>query len=180
MLHSLLPKAHHRFLSLPVLGPITDGFDDWLAASGFTRGSRKFSIRMLLPLDANLRRRRVDEVAELNHAVLHDCWKALMKVYPCGAGTVHTLERYLVTSGLILDGRQPTAQPSVLNKEYTNPSPEGPRIRCLHRCQSSADGAMFSPASGDSRYCHKAPPRRGYRILYCQGRQAREPGNSSA
>jgi site-specific recombinase XerD len=120
MLHSLLPKAHHRFLSLPVLGPITDGFDDWLAASGFTRGSRKFSIRMLPPLDANLRRRRVDEVAKLNHAVLHDCWKALMKVYPCGAGTVHTLERYLVTSGLMLDGRQATAQPSALNKEYTN------------------------------------------------------------
>ena len=36
MLRSLFPKAHHKFLSLPLLGPITDGFDDWLAASGFT------------------------------------------------------------------------------------------------------------------------------------------------
>ena len=36
MLRSLFPKAHPEFLSLPLLGPITDGFDDWLAASGFT------------------------------------------------------------------------------------------------------------------------------------------------
>jgi integrase/recombinase XerD len=122
MLRSLLPKAHHKFLSLPLLGPITDGFDDWLAASGFTRGSRKFSIRMLPRMDANLRRRRVDNVAKLSHPVLHDCWKALMKIYPCGAGTVHTLERYLVASGLIVDGRQATATPqtSTLSEEYTN------------------------------------------------------------
>ena len=120
MLRSLLPKAHHKFLSLPVLGPITDGFDDWLAASGFTLGSRKFSIRMLPPVDANLRRRRVDKVAKLSHPVLHDCWKALMKIYPCGAGTVHTLERYLIASGLILDGRKATAKPPTLSEEYTN------------------------------------------------------------
>jgi site-specific recombinase XerD len=122
MLRSLLPKAHHKFLSLPVLGPITDGFDDWLAASGFTRGSRKFSIRMLPSVDANLRRCRVDKVAKLSHPVLHDCWKALMKIYPCGAGTVHTLERYLVASGLMVDGRQAIATPqtSALSEEYTN------------------------------------------------------------
>ena len=64
MLHSLLPKAHHKFLSLPLLGPITDGFDDWLAASGFTRGSRKFSIRMLPLVDAKLRRRHVEQCRE--------------------------------------------------------------------------------------------------------------------
>jgi hypothetical protein len=28
MLHSLFPKAQRRFLSLPLLGPIADGFDD--------------------------------------------------------------------------------------------------------------------------------------------------------
>jgi len=122
MLHSLLPKAHDKFLSLPLLGPIIDGFDDWLAASSFTRGSRKFSIRMLPRVDANLRRRRIHNLADLSHPVLHDCWKALMKVYPCGAGTVHTLERYLVASGLIVDGREATAilQISTLSEEYSN------------------------------------------------------------
>jgi len=102
------------------LGPISDGFDDWLAASGFTVGSRKFSIRMVRLVDTDLRRRRVHEVAKLNHEVLDDCCKALMKRYPCGAGTAHTLERYLIASGVIVDGREAAVPPSTLSEEYTN------------------------------------------------------------
>ena len=56
MLHSLFPRAHHKFLSMPLLGPIADGFDDWLAANGYTLGSREFAIRMLPHVDADLRR----------------------------------------------------------------------------------------------------------------------------
>jgi len=48
MLRSLLPKAHHKFSSLPLLGPIIDGFDDWLAGSGYTPGSRELAIRSVL------------------------------------------------------------------------------------------------------------------------------------
>ena len=160
MLRSLLPKAHHKFLSLPLLGPITDGFDDWLAAGGFTRGSRKFSIWMLPRVDANLRRRRIDEVAKLNHAVLHDCWKALMKIYPCGAGTVHTLERYLMSSGLIVDG--PADNSSDLDLErrlYESPAPST-RILCLHRFKPPANRAMLPPAPEGIRHRCGAYPRK--------------------
>jgi integrase/recombinase XerD len=121
MLRSLLPRAHQKYLSLPLLGPISDGFDDWLAASGFTRGSRVLSIHLLPIADTNLRRRGVDVVAELNHAVLDDCCNALKKKYPCRAGTIHTLERYLVANGIIVDGRQAAAtQPSSLSGEYAD------------------------------------------------------------
>ncbi len=120
MLRSLLPKAHRKYLSLPLLGPIADGFDDWLAASGFTRGSRTLSIHLLPLVDTNLRRRGVDEVAKLNHTVLDNCWKGLKKRYPCRAGTIHTLERYLVANGLIVDSLQAATQPSTVSEEYTN------------------------------------------------------------
>lgn len=101
MLHSLLPKTHPKFLSMQLLGPIVDGFDDWLAANGYTRGSRKFSIHMLRQIDAHLWRRRVKDVAGLTPPVLHQCWRALIKIYPAGAGTVRTLERYLRANALI-------------------------------------------------------------------------------
>jgi integrase/recombinase XerD len=119
MLRSVFPKAHQKYFSLPLLGPISEGFDDWLAASGFTHGSRKLSINLLPIVDKNLRRRGVDDVAKLNHAVLDDCCRALKKKYPFRAGTVHTLERYLAANGLIIDNRQVTAtQPPVLSSEY--------------------------------------------------------------
>jgi integrase/recombinase XerD len=119
MLRSAFPRAHQKYFSLPLLGPIADGFDDWLTTSGFTRGSRKLAINLLPIADKTLRRRGVDEVAKLNHTVLDDCCKALKKKYPCRAGTIHTLERYLIANGLIVDIRHAAAtQPPTLSGEY--------------------------------------------------------------
>src|SRR5580704_2725671 len=122
MLHSLFPKAHRKFLSLPLLGPIADGFDDWLAANGYTRDSRANSIRMLKQVDADLRRRHVKEVGGLTHLILHDCWRTLIKTYPSIAGTVRTLERYLAATDLIASARPETASSaaSILLEEYAN------------------------------------------------------------
>jgi integrase/recombinase XerD len=121
MLRSLLPKAHHKFSSLPLLGPIIDGFDDWLAASGYTPGSREFAIRMLPHVDADLRRRRARHVASLTPAMLHACWRALIKTFPTNAGTVRSLGRYLAIAGLIGSDGTGTAERSasmVLSEEY--------------------------------------------------------------
>ena len=124
MLHSLLPRAHHKFLAMPLLGPIANGFDDWLAAHGYTRGSRECSLRMLPHVDADLGRRRVGEVVTLTHATLHECWRDLIKVFPGGAGTVRALERYLAANGLIAVGEAAatiaTNAAAVLSQEYAN------------------------------------------------------------
>ena len=122
MLHSLFPQAHCRFLSLPLLGPVADGFDDWLAANGYTRVSRTNSIRMLPHVDAELRRRQVKEVANLTQPVLRACWGTLRKACPFRARTVRTLERYLAVNGLIADGQPATgtSPASMLIEEYAN------------------------------------------------------------
>jgi len=120
MLRSLFPRAYEKYLSLPLLGPIADGFDDWLANNGFTKGSRVLSIHLLPVVDANLRRRGVQEAAKLNHAVLEGCCQALKKKYPFRAGTVHTLERYLIASAVMLDGpHRRAARSSDLSEQYT-------------------------------------------------------------
>jgi integrase/recombinase XerD len=121
MLRCLLPKAHRKFSSLPLLGPIIDGFDDWLAASGYTPGSRKFAIRMLPHVDVDLRRRRARHVASLTPAMLHACWRALIKTFPTNAGTVRSLARYLTTAGMIGADGTGTAERSAsvtLSEEY--------------------------------------------------------------
>lgn len=122
MLHALFPKAHHRYLSLPLLGPIVDGFDDWLSANGYTRNSRDYSIRMLKHVDAYLRRRRIKTIANLTRPILHDCWKNLFERYPQFAGTVWTLERYLIADGLIARSMPETATSaaSILVEEFAN------------------------------------------------------------
>ncbi len=122
MLRSLFPRAHHKFLSMPLLGPITDGFDDWLVANGYTPGSREFAIRILPRVDADLRR-RVRDVAGLTHAILHACWRKLIKIFPTNAGTVRSLERYLTAAGMIVAGETAPAATSpamVLSEEYAD------------------------------------------------------------
>lgn len=116
MLHSLLPKAHAKTMALPLLGSIADGFDDWLAANGYTAGSRRYAIRMLPDVDNDLRKRRVRTVSELNHATLHASWRHLIKRFPKNAGTVRSLECYLTAAGKIADDDKKTVAQSVAEK----------------------------------------------------------------
>ena len=122
MLQDVFPKAYRKFLSMPLLGPIAEGFDDWLAVNGYTRNSREYFVSKLLRVDANLRNRQIKEVADLSHAVLHGCWRNLRKAYPGHARTVRTLERYLAAGGLITGDQSATAisPAAILIEKYEN------------------------------------------------------------
>lgn len=124
MLQSLLPKAHHKFRALPLLGPIADGFDDWLASSGYTPGSRKFSIRFLKDADEDLRKRGVREIAALSQPILYESWRDLIHVFPNHAGTLRTMARYLNATGIIQTGAIEKATPvspaTLLSDEYAS------------------------------------------------------------
>jgi integrase/recombinase XerD len=124
MLQSLLPRAHDKLMALPLLGPICDGFDDWLVDNGYTYESRRCAIHMLPHVDAGLRRRHSGGIASLAHPVFHACWRDLMKVFPNGAGTVRSLERYLITTGMVIAGvsdtETTTSAAVVLSDEYVD------------------------------------------------------------
>ena len=181
MLRSAFPRAHPKYLSLPLLGPIADGFDDWLSASGFTRGSRKLAINLLPIADKKLRRRGVHEIAKLNHAVLDDCYKALKKKYPFRAGTIHTLERYLVANGLIVDARHAAAtQPPSLSGEYADHLRE---VRGFAPPRFPAIGGLRSISSSTLEKADIAPgtiQTQQYRIVYHRGRHTAKSSKSPA
>jgi len=77
---------------------------------------------MLRNVDAYLRCHDVGEVAGLDHKTLVACWRDLIKIFPTSAGTVRTLEQYLVERGLITTARQTTALPQTLalSAQYAN------------------------------------------------------------
>ena len=122
MLLSQFPRSYHRFLSLPLLGLIADGLDDWLATRGYTRGSRQNSILRLPHVDAELRRRGVKQLTDLTLPVLRDSWRSLRKTYPFSARTVRALERYLVENSLVGNVQPATAisSVSILIGEYAH------------------------------------------------------------
>ena len=123
MLRSIFPKVIQKFLSMPLLGPVADGFDDWLAANGYTRSSRKHAIHVLWHVDADLRRRRIGEVAGLTHALLDDCWRDRNKRFPGDAGTVRALERYLINNNIVAvaeTGETRVSSATALTNEYAN------------------------------------------------------------
>ena len=93
MLGSLYPRAHRRYLSLPLLGSLADGLDDWLASNGYTELSRKNAVCELRHVDAELRRRQIKEIPNLTPAVLDDGGESLIKKHFYRAATVRALER---------------------------------------------------------------------------------------
>jgi len=124
MLRSLFPKAHQKFLSMPLLGPIADGFDDWLSSYGYTRWSRSFAIRMLPHIDADLRRRHIREISSLSREMFSRCWRNLNRAFPDRAGTAWRLEEYLIATGMIAVGQPEglalVSTASILCEEYGN------------------------------------------------------------
>ena len=101
MIATLFPKGSRRYLSLPIFGPVMDDFSDWLEQEGYTRKSRRFTIRTIAWMDAHLRRRQIKRLQELTPVALQDCWKALQRRRPPAAGTVHVMERFLTKRGLL-------------------------------------------------------------------------------
>ncbi len=120
MLHAQFPRSYRRFLSLPVLGQIADALDDWLATIGYTRGSRVGSLVMLPYVDAELRRRGVEQLADLTVPVLHDSWRTLHKTYPVSAKTARSLEQFLVANSLIPNSQRANTSASMLIEEYAD------------------------------------------------------------
>jgi integrase/recombinase XerD len=122
MLRFLLPRIHRRLFSLPLLGPIADSFDDWLASNGYTQISRKHVLRDLPHLDAELRRHQIKEISNLTVGVLHDCCESFIPKHRRRAGRVRTLQRYLAENNLIVPGQSVTATStgSILIEEYAH------------------------------------------------------------
>ena len=101
MLKEEFPRAHERYLSLPVLGSILDGFLGWLVERGYTRLSMRVIIRTTRRVDEFLRRSGVRNVGDVTREALLACAPEHSQDDRLLAGTVHALEHYLDGQGLL-------------------------------------------------------------------------------
>ena len=101
MLTDLYPRAADRYRSLPVLGPLVDGFAQSLEEQGYRRGSRRLMIRALRQIAELLQRCGCHQLPALTREGLRACAPTDSQADRVLAGTVHALERYLDQVGAL-------------------------------------------------------------------------------
>jgi integrase/recombinase XerD len=101
MLTKLYPKVFDKYVSLPLFGPVIDGFVAWLAEQGYTHRSSHDLVYSVARMDRYLRQRGLRSIDQLAHRDFEACWMVVYRRFPPKAGSVYVLERYLQAKGLI-------------------------------------------------------------------------------
>ena len=94
MLLKLYPKVHRRYTSLPVLGPILNGFGTWLLKRGYATDCVREHFCAARRLTRILERRGIRSLAKLTRARLRACVPTNRLDDHRLTATVHLLERY--------------------------------------------------------------------------------------
>ena len=104
MLKQLFPRLHQRYLSSPLLGPILDGYEDWLSDRKYTRKTRRVYPRMSLLVDRYLRELGLENLADISADHMQDLWSRYHIIGPNArslGGTIRTMAACLDDKGLL-------------------------------------------------------------------------------
>ena len=101
MLKELCPKVFKSYLSLPLLGPVLNDYEDWLSENGYQRRTRKLHIRKTVGINNFFQRRNLCSLKELTPEDMHGCWLWYHKHKPYAAGAVRVLQQYLEQKKLL-------------------------------------------------------------------------------
>jgi integrase/recombinase XerD len=120
MLTALFPRAHGRLLSLPVLGPVVDGFAQWLVAHGYPREPLRRHIRTTRRLDQALRQRGCRQLSDITPPDLRACAPADSQDDVDLAAAVRCWTRYLEDRGLLTVLPTPSPRSGMLLAAYAD------------------------------------------------------------
>lgn len=118
MLADICPRRHAHFSSLPLLGPLVEGFVVWLHERGYTRRPILLRVRALPRVDARLRRRGARRLQDLSRP-------GLLALAPRDSQDDVYLAAVVRSLALYLDERDVLARPTPtrgqrLVQEYRN------------------------------------------------------------
>lgn len=114
MLKELFPRAHTHYSTLPLLGPIAEGYARWLLAQDYRRRCVRLYLLTLVRLDQALRQQGHRDIDELTREHLRACRPDDSQDDRNLAAIVTTLTRYLDEQRLLA----PSA-PEPLNRTQT-------------------------------------------------------------
>jgi site-specific recombinase XerD len=97
MLIDLYPRVHRRYTSLPIIGPILDGYGTWLLTQGYSTDRAREHFRAAPRLASGLQQRGVRTLTSLTRARLRACMPADSQEDPDLTVLVRQLERYLTS-----------------------------------------------------------------------------------
>jgi site-specific recombinase XerD len=99
MLSDHFPRAHRRYQSLPLLGPLADEFHMWLLARGFRRDARWRHLETLWRIDCALRRRGCRQWTDVTGPDLEGCRRQLRRRSLNDPATVRRLQQFAEQTG---------------------------------------------------------------------------------
>lgn len=111
MIIQIFPQGSHRYLSLPVLGPLMDRYAGWLQEQRYAWRSTRYELRMAAHAAAYLKRRAVRRVEDVSEQHLAACHLLFRRKFPDEAGSVHVLVRFLNASGRLKKSAAPPPGP---------------------------------------------------------------------
>jgi site-specific recombinase XerD len=94
MLIELYPRVHRRYTSLPIIGPMLDGYGTWLVKQDYSTDRVREHLCAARRLARRLQQRGVRTLAGLTRARLRSCAPADSQEDPNLAVLVRLLERY--------------------------------------------------------------------------------------
>ncbi|MFQ5473389.1 MAG: tyrosine-type recombinase/integrase, partial [Dehalococcoidia bacterium] len=118
MLTKLFPRMHRRFSSLPILGPVVDGFAEWLFQQGYPRDPVRRHVRSLRRVDLVLRKRGFEQLSGIAHDDLRACSPADSQDDVDLAAALRCVERYLEARGRLMRLPQPPSRSRALLSAY--------------------------------------------------------------
>jgi integrase/recombinase XerD len=144
MLDDRFPRAAGHYRSLPLLGPHVDDFVRWLAARRYREKTLYCMMPALPRIDRWLRKHGVKQLAEIDAAILKQCWEAFLRRTCQASAVVRVLGQYLAAQGVLRTGPQQPLTPSQrLATEYA---------RHLETARGFAPSTIVSHARSATRF----------------------------
>jgi len=101
MLTRIFPRAHARYVALPLLGSVVNDFATWMLQHGYRKSTLRVDLKIFPRLDGALRRRGAKRPSDITSEMLEACLIAFHRRGQAKIGIIRSLRRYLEVMAIV-------------------------------------------------------------------------------